>query len=131
MLGCKKENPVTSQSPYGIEGRYQYHGYELDSTLCTYGVVDVLLNDTIVTGNRNIQAVDTINSQNIEFGIGNISGFMYRDSTFSMYLVNPGFPTIELLGKFSPGLITGPRIYEHGARPKPPVIGHYTLQKQQ
>ncbi len=128
-LGCKKGD-VVSPSTYVITGRYQYYGYGTDSTLSAYGVIEVVLSDTIITGTRNIQAVDTTTSQFRETGIGSISGWMYRDSSFYLYLMSSSIPTILIRGKFSSGLINGPRILETGAGPKPRIIGFYTLQKQ-
>jgi len=126
--GCKVENSVAPLS-YVIEGQYQYRGFNLDSTLCTIGKVNLVLRDTTITGSRNIQGIDIVNTQYIEIGVGNISGFMYSDSTFYIYL-DSSIPAILLTGKFSNGVIQGPRIFEHGARTNPPVIGYYTLIKE-
>lgn len=126
--GCKVDNSVAPLS-YVIEGQYQYSGFNLNSTLCTFGKINLVLNDSTISGNRNIQGIDTVNSQDIEIGVGNISGFMYSDSTFYIYL-DSSIPAILLTGKFSNGVIQGPRIFENGARPNPPVIGYYTLIKE-
>jgi|GEM_PF-3020275 len=126
---CEKTSTNPWNASYTIPGLYQYHGYNLDSTLAAEGTVDIILNDTIISGSRDIQAVDTISTQNIEVGIGDISGFMYRDSTFFIYLVSPELPTILLRGKFSDGLIKGHRILEVGAVWSPSTIGYYTLEK--
>jgi hypothetical protein len=59
ISGCKKEG-VVSTAPFVISGRYQYDGYSTDSIFVVNGVIDMLLSDTIITGKRRIQAVDTI-----------------------------------------------------------------------
>jgi hypothetical protein len=127
--GCEKDDSI-SVLAYTIEGQYQYYGYNIDSTLYAYGNVNIILTDTTITGLRNIQVTDTTNSQYREAGTGDISGFMYSDSSFFIYLMGHHIPDILLRGKFSAGLITGERILETGARPQPPVIGFYTLKKQ-
>ena len=127
LWGCK-ENSVTPPPQYNIEGQYQYRGFNLDSILCTFGNINLVLKDTTITGSRNIQGTDIVNSQDIEVGVGNIFGFMNSDSTFYIYL-DSSIPAILLTGKFSSGVIQGSRIFEHGARPNPPVIGYYILQK--
>jgi hypothetical protein len=127
--GCEKGDTV-SVSVYTIAGQYQYFGYNIDSTLYAFGIVNILLTDTTITGSRNIQAADTANSQYGEVGTGDISGFMYSDSSFYIYLMGQSIPDILIQGKFSAGLIEGTRILDTGARPKPPVIGFYTLQKK-
>jgi hypothetical protein len=128
--GCKEDNPIVPDSPYVIEGKYQYQGFNLDSTLCSFGVINLVLNDTTITGDRNIQGTEIIDSLNIEIGVGNISGFMYSDSTFYIYFACSPIPTVLLTGKFSSGVIKGHRIFEHRRRPPPTLIGYYTLQKQ-
>ncbi len=128
--GCKGDNSIAPQSLYIIEGQYQYQGFNLDSNLCTFGVINLILNDSTISGDRNIQGTDKINSQDIEIGIGNISGIMYSDSTIYIYLTSSSIPTVLLIGKFSCGVIKGLRIFENGTRPKPPTIGYYTLYKQ-
>lgn len=127
--GCEKENAV-SVSAHTIAGEYQYYGFNIDSTLYAHGIVNILLTDTTISGFRNIQTADTTNSQFGEAGIGDIFGFMYSDSSFYIYLMGHSIPDILIRGKFSAGLIEGTRILETGARPKPPVIGFYTLKKQ-
>ena len=127
--GCKGDNSIAPQ-PYVIEGQYQYQGFNLDSNLCTFGVIKLVLNDTTISGDRNIQGTDKINSQDIEIGTGNISGFMYSDSTFYIYMTSSSIPTVLLIGKFSSGIIKGLRIFENGARPRSPVIGYYTIYKE-
>ena len=127
--GCKGDNSITSPS-YIIEGQYQYQGFNLDSNLCTFGVIKLVLNDNTISGDRNIQGTDKINSQDIEIGTGNISGFMNSDSTFYIYMMSSSIPTVLITGKFSSGVIKGLRIFENGARPKPKVIGYYTLYKE-
>ena len=124
----KGDNSIAPQ-PYVIEGQYQYQGFDLDSILCTFGKINLVLDDTAITGNRNIQGTDIVNSQDIEIGVGNIFGFVYSDSTFYIYL-DSSIPAILLIGKFSNGVIQGFRIFEHGARPNPPVIGYYNLIKE-
>ena len=128
-LGCKEEDPISALA-FVIAGRYQYSGYDIDSTLFAYGVIDLALTDSIITGTRNIQAVDTINSQTGETGVGSISGTMYSDSSFIIFLTSTRLPLILIQGKFSTGLITGPRILDTGARPRPLPNGYYTLQKK-
>jgi hypothetical protein len=130
IWGCKGDNSIAPPSSYVIEGQYQYQGFNLDSNLCTFGVINLVLNDTTISGDRNIQGTDKINSQDIEIGIGNISGLMYSDSTFYIYLTSSSIPAVLLIGKFSSGVIKGLRILENGARPKPPTIGYYTLYKK-
>jgi hypothetical protein len=130
IWGCEGDNSIAPQSLYVIEGQYQYQGFNLDSNLCTFGVIKLVLNDTTISGDRNIQGTDKINPLDIEIGIGNISGFMYRDSTFYIYMTSSSISTVLLTGKFSSGVIEGLRIFENGARPKPSVIGYYTLYKE-
>jgi hypothetical protein len=128
-LGCKKDHTV-SPSTFVVAGRYNYCGYGLDSTLFAYGVIDIVLTDSIISGTRNLQAVDTINSQADEAGIGDIAGTMYTDHSFYIYLVSNRLPAVLIRGTFSVELITGPRVIDTGARPEPTPSGYYTLKKQ-
>lgn len=127
ILGCYSDNGISS-SPYVIEDRYKYNSYDLDSSLFATGIINIQLNDFTITGNRDINTVGTETSQYGESGIGEIYGNMQSDSSFVINL-KTNIPMIRIFGKFSDGLIQGPRYFEHGARPAPPMIGYYTLEK--
>lgn len=127
--GCKKED-TASPSTFVIAGSYNYCGYGIDSTLFASGVIDMVLTDSIISGTRNLQAVDAMNSQSGEAGIGDIAGIIYTDHSFYIYLVSNRIPAVLIRGTFSAGLITGPRVIDTGARPEPTPSGYYTLQKQ-
>ena len=127
ILVCDSDNGISS-SPYVIEGQYKYNSYDLDSSLFATGIINIQLNDFTITGNRDINTVDTVTSQYGESGIGEIYGNMQSDSSFVINL-KTSIPMIRIFGKFSEGLIQGPRYSEHGARPAPPRIGYYTLEK--
>jgi hypothetical protein len=127
--GCEKDDTV-SPSTFVIAGRYNYCGYGLDSTLYVSGVIHIVLTDSIISGTRNLQAVDTMNPQAAEAGIGDIAGTMYTDHSFYIYLVSNRLPAVVIRGTFSAELITGPRVIDTGDRPEPTPSGYYTLQKQ-
>ena len=127
ILVCDSDNGISS-SPYVIEGQYKYNSYDLDSSLFATGIINIQLSDFTIIGNRDINTVDTVTSQYGESGIGEIYGNMQSDSSFVINL-KTSIPMIRIFGKFSEGLIQGPRYFEHGARPAPPRIGYYTLEK--
>jgi hypothetical protein len=127
-LGCRKNDTVSPSSSV-ITGKYNYSGYGLDSTLFASGIINIVLTDSIISGTRNLQVVDTMNSQAGEAGIGDIAGTMSTDHSFYIYLVTNRLPAVLIRGTFSAGLITGPRVIDTGARPEPTLSGYYTLQK--
>ncbi len=115
----------------GLPGLYSYSGYSADSTKLIYGTLEIRVMDSLITGTRNLQLVDSLPGNVYEVGNGAIEGEILPSGDIRINLTPGMLATLEITGTFDSdsGGLEGNRVFNSGATPVPQVIGYFVAEK--
>ncbi|GAB4374926.1 MAG: hypothetical protein Kow0042_19910 [Calditrichia bacterium] len=136
LIGCKKDQSpevmftTNQEEDQDISGRYSYSGFNLDSVMVVFGTLEINLQDSLITGRKDIQRVDTVQINNYEEGTGEIEGRIIPSGEILIYLTPvTKVPTLQILGTINEGIYTGIRQLDTGVPPVARQVGSFIAEK--
>ena len=138
FFGCaeNRTSPTTPDTddnndipPGSISGTYSYTGYTLDSVKVVYGTIILQVQDSLITGQRELFPVDTLQGGAFEAGIGMIEGVIRNSGEWLLDLTPGMMFTLYVDGYYEQGVYQGKRIFNSGAGPTPTLVGSFTAVK--
>ncbi len=90
-------------------GKYNYSAFDNKDNLVASGYFIISINDSIVSGLKNIQDVGSEHQP--ESGEGSIHGRIIEFNQIEVYLMETGGPILAIYGDYNNKTIDGSRIY--------------------
>lgn len=133
LSGKTSDNTNEQTHSPGLPGLYSYSGYSTDNVKLVFGTLEIDVADSLITGTRNLQLVDSLPGNAHEVGSGAIEGEILPSGDIRINLTPGMLGTLEITGTFDSetGEIEGNRVFDSGATPAPQVVGYFVAVKTQ
>lgn len=122
--GCNNDDSRPFES-----GTYNYSGYDLEGQKVTEGTFEIIVDDSVIEGTKNIEIVGDYVGNVTDAGAGLIGGVITQDGNVVIYLLEAHGPYMLIRGRYHDDKLKGDRFWGISGGALENVIGTFLSKR--